>query len=340
MKILITGMTSRQANPDASVKAVSVAWLLTEAMRDMGHEVEFRDPHVEEDLDEFDRVFVGLAPLHGLGSNRAYGALSAILRTIANDRLTLYIDDPDLGKVISGIRTNVANPNRFTKAFFAYKKEHEIANRPEYKEWLASGIKILNDNAWPQFLIPVHAWADDKVIDFYLKQAPQAVGNTCRIDLSAYMPDFTPESEKDTPPRTRQWITESKPSEKWMEQQRLTLPLRVMRNRYEGKVNDQNLVALYRKSLGVIQDPIKPVGWWHPRIGYAAQAGAIYCTKWQDVQALGEAYTVLPDRVEHFSGDQAAEVAAAQKRAFDRATPDKDSVRETLDSILKTKVTT
>lgn len=337
MKILVTGMTSRQANPDASIKAVSVAWLLTEAMRDAGHEVEFRNPHVEEDLDSFDRVFVGLAPLHGLGSNRAYGALSAILRTIADGRLTLYIDDPDLGKVISGIRTNVENPNRFTKAFFAYKLEHEIASQPHYKEWLASGIKMLNENAWPQFLIPVHAWADDKVINYYLKQAPQAVGNTCRIDLSAYLPEF--EEPEVSAPRTRQWITESKPSEKWMEQQRLEWPVRVIRDRYEGKLKDKELVALYRKSVGVIQDPIKPVGWWHPRIGYAAQAGAVYCTKWQDVAVLGDAYTVLPDRVEYMTDDETADVAARQREAFLRATPDKDSVKETLSAILKDTVT-
>jgi hypothetical protein len=59
-----------------------------------------------------------------LGSNRVYGALSAIMRTWDTGSSIMMIDDWDTGKIFSGIRTMVDNPNRLTKPFFAYKLEH------------------------------------------------------------------------------------------------------------------------------------------------------------------------------------------------------------------------
>ena len=75
-KVLVTGFTSRQCNPAKTTRDVMVSWLIAEVCRDLGYEVEHRNPLVEEDYKEFDHVFLGQAPLHGLGSNRTYGALS------------------------------------------------------------------------------------------------------------------------------------------------------------------------------------------------------------------------------------------------------------------------
>ena len=73
-------MTSRQCSEKASERDVTFAWLLREALTDAGHDVELRDPNVKEDLSEYDHAFVGLGPLHGMGTNRSYPALSVILR--------------------------------------------------------------------------------------------------------------------------------------------------------------------------------------------------------------------------------------------------------------------
>jgi len=70
-KMLVTGFVSRQCNPVKNKRDVMPSWLLAEALRDMGHEVEHRNPTMTEDYEEFDRIFLGLAALHSVGANRS-----------------------------------------------------------------------------------------------------------------------------------------------------------------------------------------------------------------------------------------------------------------------------
>lgn len=328
MKVLVSGATSRQANPDASKKDVTMAWLLSEALRDAGHEVEHRNPSISEDVSDFDHCFVGLAPLHGLGSNRAYGALSVILRTWASNKLTLFIDDADMGKIPGGLRTMKNNPERLTKPFFNYKLEWEQASQPEWKAWLQSGVEMLVQYQWPRLLVPTFPWADIAQI---AKRVPQAEKTTVGIDLSAYLPSW-PQQDL-LVERTQEWITEAKPDERWMKQQHPTFPVHRFGKGADKRPHDEGLVQAYRQAWGVIDPPLD-FGWWTSRMGYAVQVGALYITRWQNVSALGDAYGLLLAQAETLDQDLRGQWAAAQRVAFEAVSSTRDTVKQQLDSIL------
>jgi hypothetical protein len=330
VKVLVTGCTSRQANPEASKKDVTFAYLLATALRGAGHEVEHRNPDITEDLSDFDHVFLGLAPLHGLGSNRSYGAVAVALRTMSQGNLTLYIDDPDIGKVVSGLRTMVNEPKRFTKPFFAYKLQHDIASQPEYASWLSAGVKMLHENAWPSLLVPFHLWATASTA--YERKVPQAAGRIWQLDLSNFMPkfDIQPAAE-----RERRWIVEARDDNKWLSQQRPEMPMTRYGKGAQKRPHDMQLYKEYCNSWGVLQPPVDPVGWWDSRITYAARAGAVYLSRWQDLSPLGTVYTdYLPDRVAAMSTEERDDLAARQAEALAAQMPSDESNFDVLNDVM------
>lgn len=337
MKILVTGATSRQANPDASnvgKKEVAFAWLLAEALRQGGHEVEHRNPTVLETYEDFDHVFVGLAPLHGLGANRMYGVLAATLRTWGTGKLSFFVDDPDVGKVTGGLRTMATEPHRLTKPFFAYKLEYEVASQPAYADWLQAGVRMMHEQEWPRLIVPAHPWFAGT--DVILKKVPQAAGRITTLDLTAFLPEIpVKERDDDGEPRPiRQWVCESAPDNKWLKQQQPQIHVHRIGKDGAKKLPDTHLVNLYRDSWGVIQPPVEPAGWWNSRLGYARQALVPYVTRWQDVQSLGDAYTVLPHTVAEMDLDGRSVLIQNQAEAFDHAIPTKDLCQSYLAEIV------
>lgn len=334
MKVLVTGATSRQANPDASnvgKKEVAFAWLLAEALRTQGYDVQHRNPSVVEDLSDFDHVFVGLAPLHGLGSNRAYGVLAAALRTWGSGKLSFFVDDPDVGKVTGGLRTMATDPNRLVKPFFAYKLEYEVASQPQMAEWLQAGVKMLHEQEWPRLIVPAHQWFQGT--DLIAKKVPQATGRVVTLDLTAFLPMIDVQLD-DEDQIQRRWVCESAPDNKWLRQQQPIIDVYRIGKDGEKKLPDAHLVKLYNLSSGVLQPPVEPPGWWNSRLGYARQALVPYVTRWQDVQALGDAYTVLPHTVAELDRDGRMALVQEQAEAFDHAIPSKELCRSYLAEIV------
>lgn len=344
MKILVTGMNSRQANPEAGhpgAKEVSFARTLAETLRGAGHHVEHRNPQVEEDLSDFDHVFLGLAPLHALGSNRMYGALSVALRTWATDKLTLFADDQEVVKIAGGLATMVNDPGRLVKPFFAYKLEYAIANSPEYSGWLNHGVRMLHEQQWPRLLLPAHPWFED--LHKIEKKLPQAAGQIETLDLTSCLPKIAGErdAEDDESGVKMQWISEAAANNKWLKQQRPVLPIyRVWRKDLEASskaLPDAHLVKLYSTSWGVLQPPEEPAGFWKSRIGYARQAGVPFLTRWQDVRSLGEPYTLLPETVANMTMEDRFALVDAQAAALDAAVPSRDEIVATLNQIIGVK---
>lgn len=325
-KILVTGFTSRQCNPDKNKRDVMVSWLIAEVCRDLGYEVEHRNPKVEESYDEFDHVFWGMAPLHGLGSNRAYGALSCFLKTYPSGRITFYQDDHDNAKVMNGIRTVHNDPARLVKSFFNYKLEYDIANTPEWKKYLAQGVEILNDYAWPTTIIPAFPWAE---LDRLTVKCPNLV-DPVGIDFSAYLPKYDVETPDE---RLKQWVVEVT-DEKWFARQRIDwFPQRYGKG-YDKRPDDQIVVQQYAQSWGVINRG-QDYGWWNSRIGYAAQTRSIYVTKWQEVESLGDAYTLLPDIAEGLTPQLRDDWAEAQAASFEHFSSPRETVREQIRKLVE-----
>jgi hypothetical protein len=326
-------MTSRHCNPERSLHDVSVSWLIAEVCRGLGAEVEHRNPGVAEDVAaEFDHIFIGIAPPHALGANRIYGAMSALLRGWGAGKVTLYIDDPDVTKIASGIRTQFNDPNRFLKQLYNYRLEYELATQPEWRDWLFQGIQFLHENAWPTTILPVFPWAP---MDRWQKKLPNAT-SLVGIDLSSYLPKLDTPGPVPPGARERTWVSESPADGRWMKTVRPVLDV----HRYgptkkglEKRPDDKGLLEKYEQAWGVLEEPTLD-GWWTSRIGYAARAKALYVTRWQDVDALGAPYGVLADAAAEWDAPSRNAWALAQAESFTNVSTPKSAVEAVIAGII------
>lgn len=326
MKFLVTGMVSRQANPQKNRRDVMVSWLLAEALRDMGHEVEHRNPTLNEDYSEFDHVFLGLAALHSVGCNRSYGWLAAYLKTYGEGKVTFYADDVETAKVLSGIRVIGNDPWKLTKPFYKYRLEYEQAVQPEWHDWLMNGVLMLRDNAWPRVIVPMFPWGD---VTKYQSQFPNAT-ELIPVDFSPYVPTYIEEFPEE---HDRAWVTELPINNRWINTVRAVYPTTWIDKRPE----DEGLVLEYAKHWGVLEQGLDN-GFFHSRIVYAAQAHTLYITKWQNVQPLGDAYALLADAAAGFSEEDRTAWVDAQRHVFDTMTWKKEQVKDVLSSLVPQKV--
>lgn len=328
-KVFITGATSRATNPLKNKRDVMVSSLIAEICRDLGYDVEHGDPAIERDLAEFDHVFCALAPLHGLGANRIYGALATVLRTYGTGRLSLYLDDSDTRKIVNGIKTMTDDPYRFTKPFFVYRKEYEIARQPEWNKWLMSGVELLRDHPWPTTLVPAFPWANAQQL---LRGTPNVdFSNSVFFDPSAYLPKH---DVSDIQSRQDVWVTEST-DQRWLDRQRTSWPVQRYGKGFDKRPIDEQLVRAYAGAGGVL-DLGEDHGWWSSRMGYAAETRTPYFTRWQNVSGLGGAYGELPDAFEQLSPAQRIEFGYEQADIFAKVSETRDSLREKIEKLVLT----
>lgn len=322
-KILLTGMTSRQCNADASKKDASFAFLLAQALREAGHEVDQRNPTMTEDYANYDKVIVGLAPIHGMGANRSYGALAAILRTWGTDKLMLMLDDPETGKVFSGIRTMCDAPHRLTKQFFSYKLEHDLASQPEWQAWLIEGVRLLRDSTWPATIIPQHSWAEAPP---RLVGAGDQVPNTIGVDPSLMIKYPHPSAWSQ---RRQVWVTEAPPALPWLEQQKPFITLPVERHGNAGLprfTDDAQRLETYVSVRGVIAPPVLGGAWWTPRPYLASSAGALVLTDWRSVRNLGSSWTLTAQQADMLDPDAVSDLASEQHLTLTACLPMAESI--------------
>lgn len=328
-RALVTGMSSRQANPAASFKDVTFAHLVAQALRGVGWEVEHRNPSLTEDVSGFDMVIVGVAPLHALGSNRVYGALSAIMRTWATGKLVLMIDDPDTGKIFSGIRTMVDDPTRLTKPFFAYKLEHALASEDPWRPWLAEGVKLLRDSVWPTVLVPQHAWGETPRLAGAGSQLPSVVG----VDPTQLIDYAAPEPCE----RRSVWTVEAPSQHSWLQQISPFLSLPIERHGSAGLprfTTDKERLETYASSRGVIVPTVCNGNWWTSRPRLAVSAGALVLTDWKSVRPLGESWTLTPEQAEGISANDLSELKFMQHTTLSLGTPLPEAVGKTLEELV------
>lgn len=114
MKILMTGFTALQINTDRrTIQKIDVPALIAKAMRDNGHEVDWRKVNPGEDLSSYDAAWINLAPLNSLnGRQGAMGALYALSSGLPS---VGFFDDWQFNTVFNGAKAMVKKPEMLYK---------------------------------------------------------------------------------------------------------------------------------------------------------------------------------------------------------------------------------
>jgi len=103
MKILMTGYTALQiGNPVRSIQKINVPASIVKALRDAGHEVDWRKVTVGEDLSMYDVAWINLAPMNSL--NGRHGAMGTLYTLASGLPCVGFFDDWQFNAVFNGAR--------------------------------------------------------------------------------------------------------------------------------------------------------------------------------------------------------------------------------------------
>ena len=293
MNILVTGMTSAQTREDGTI-----AGYIAKTLRSQGHDVTVAKPSLAESLEGkiWDHVFVGLAPLHGLGSSSMYGALGLIGSHWMSDRVTLYLDDIDAGKIGSGLRLFDRDNWRLTKPFYSYKREYTLAMEQPARGLLLDTIKALVHNEpddYPNMLVPAFsfnkAFEAAKMVSFSASQNVSVVDFGDMVEPYELDPEITREEVSaelgiDGP----YWATE------WESHGALIRRMGTHTWPVVKAPSDTLSADYIAHASGVLI----PTGSWHEAFSKTIALGLPIATDWRSQAVMGESFEILPQDLE------------------------------------------
>lgn len=303
MKVLISGMTSRQTNRDRN--PLSVASLLHRALEADGHDVTMqRLRSVSEPLWDYDAVILGLASPLSPSARYTVTTLSALQDALESGTLkAVFVDDPDIRKLWYGTKSVIARPDRLWSDYYigrpgVVETSGDEAARDKVMgmlDWVQSGL-----DGTVQFWWPAHPWASDATVNSMLLEHGRA------DQASVGGLDLTPVLLGDPPHRDM-----VSPGEAWVEDMQYSTDEMVFdpsSTRYSMQLSNtheesvERKISMYQFGYGVVQGLTGNTGqggWWTPTPALAALAGRLYVPSRKEAELMGGPYYHLPSDLEY-----------------------------------------
>jgi hypothetical protein len=266
VKIVFSGCTSLQVSEErksGQISKIDVPASIVQALRSVGHEVDWRKVTPGEDLSSYDLAWVNLAPINSL--NGRSGAMGALWMLGSGLPCVGYADDWQFSTVWAGMRSLVRRPETLTKylltgardgenatyfsrqeAYDAY--ERVIQRNPDaknkcnveryyfrdddehvlpYADRLVQAAAEFNTERWAQGMIlvcPMYAWGNRALVR---KRLPKTVSPVEALDPSSTIYDsLVPHDPLPPEEKKREWVLGAlMPHDTWVEKNRFTWPL-------------------------------------------------------------------------------------------------------------------
>ena len=311
-KIFLTGMTAPQTSEKVNKNSKTFSSILHEVLTSAGHDVTWSAPSVtatKTDLEYFDSVIVGLAPVGSLTSHKIYGALNIIDLAKKSGKLTLFLDLPNASLITSSIKSVVNNPKSFTKSFFSKRKEYDfVVADPEVEARLFDVLKSLNDEEWPTTIYPSLPWSDKNQI----KLSSFAKKNLHGVNLDSFYITELPNLNQT---RIEKWSVDI--YNDWSNKAIKTLSLPTVPMKWSRGLSDNEVLDQISRSIGAIITTDKRNGtWWNYRYVQALNSNTPIATDWRESQALGAPWAVLASAIDTMPQDNRNLLARAQKEIY------------------------
>jgi len=295
MRVLLTGMTSAQCNPRAHTMTGNYSGYLSQALTDLGHTVEQRDPRIDEDLSGYGLVIVGVAPIASLGANRAYGALSIIGRLRDDPRLRLLVDAPDPERIEVSLNHMLADPAKLTKPFFSYRKEYELASTPQVRAELLHAIEYLSQDTWPLTISPSLPWTLWAAVEERLPLG--ARGRVRLLNVDPWVLDSC-ETLLERVERPDYWAYEPSGWDRWLGQRHVSWDV-VKVPRSHRVPSDVAALQVMRDARGTLIAGTKRGLWWNTRFVQSLAQHTPVFTDWFESWNLSDSFAQLPANFEY-----------------------------------------
>jgi len=308
-RVLISGFTAQQVGRGNRLRYEPVADLWARGLREAGCDVDHAMCTPGMDISRYDAVLMGVIGLAGLGCSYIYGALDVVAR-VDPDRLTLYVDDWQLGLVRSSIGTIQRGPHRLVKPLMSYRRDYEWAC--QNRDHLIAGVDRLAGGN--HVLYPRYNWGDPSIIEDQFPGEWRPYG----VDPSALCVEY-PVTQSFPEARARQWVLGILSDQReWVESLGLGWDVYYVggkKSRAEQPLTEAELIQLYSESWGVLSPPypISGSGWWRNRYVYAARHGCVVLSSGQECTPVGDAYRCTAAQVEAMDQGQLVVLRARQR---------------------------
>lgn len=272
MKVLMTGFTALQINTDKrTIQKIDVPASIAQALRESGHDVDWRKVTPGEDLSSYDVMWVNLAPLNSL--NGRQGAMGALYALSYGTPTVGFFDDWQFNTVFNGARALIRKPEMLYKhllvgtehrgeegaTYFSradveaalervravnpdaakkcyieryYMMDNDETVKP-YEKQLVEAARDLLEDRWSAGMVPVCPMYAFGDRSIVRKRMPDALGPIEALDpTSTIVPTLKPVVPLNPSLKMRAWVLGAlMPHDTWLEKKNLTWPVEIVGSR-------------------------------------------------------------------------------------------------------------
>ena len=331
-RVLITGMTASQMSLNANERSLSFAGVMAKALKSTKHEVTILEPDVlwtEENLDYYDHVVVGIAPITSISANHAYGALHVLRMLWNSDKMTLFVDAPNPSQISASLNAIVSQPKNIVKPFYSGRVGYQrLLNVPGAADEILSAVSLLVNEQWPDTVYPSLPWKTDELV---AAEFPKGASNTLfGINLDSFLISETPPGSYE---RVNRWAADDQTST-WTKKLSLTLDYPVEKMKLNKGWTDKQIEELISHSTGSLITPHKKTTWWTHRYVQSMNTGTPVATEWKESGLIGDSWSVLAASIESMSPSQRQELSWNQTAQYMVRIPSKDTALKILENLI------
>jgi hypothetical protein len=272
MKVLMSGFTALQINTDKrTIQKIDVPASIAKALRELGHDVDWRKITPGEDLSSYDVLWINLAPLNSL--NGRQGAMGALYALSSGIPCVGFFDDWQFNTVFNGARALIRKPEMlykhllvgtehrgdegatyFSRADVEAALERVRAVNPDaakkcyieryymmdtdesvqpYEKQLVEAARDLIAPRWEAGMVPVCPMYAFGDRSIVRKRMPNELGPIEALDpTSTIVPTLSPVTPLNPALKKRAWVLGAlMPHDTWLEKKNLTWPVEIVGSR-------------------------------------------------------------------------------------------------------------
>lgn len=272
MKVLMSGFTALQINTEKrTIQKIDVPASIAQALRELGHEVDWRKITPGEDLSSYDVLWINLAPLNSL--NGRQGAMGALYALSSGIPCVGFFDDWQFNTVFNGARALIRKPEMlykhllvgtehrgdegatyFSRADVEAALERVRAVNPDaakkcyieryymmdtdesvqpYEKQLVEAARDLIAPRWKAGMVPVCPMYGFGDRSLVRKRMPDELGPIEALDpTSTIVPTLSPVVPLNPAVKKRAWVLGAlMPHDTWLEKKNLTWPVEIVGSR-------------------------------------------------------------------------------------------------------------
>lgn len=319
-KILITGMSAPHVSPSTNARSLSFASLTGLVLMVHGNDVVQQESKITwtfDELNEYDKVIVGLSPVTSLSANHMYGALNAISLLKDTSKLAFLIDAPEPTRISSSLRAVIKKPENLTKSFYSYRKGFTQANDPVVLKRLIGTAEWLLNETWPSTVYPTLPWTNHENV---AKQLPEKAQENLRgVNLDKYV---LADKGVNVNERIDKWVVDNF-STPWTQSTMATLSMPTVPMKWNKGWTDERVLDQISRGVGALISPHQNGTWWTYRMIQCLNSLTPVATDWRESGSIGGSWMHLASAIEHMSPEERTQLSHEQLSAYSNAIPSK-----------------